>query len=114
MLLDRLADNNVLLVRAMGYDCTRSSKLMLADFKTRSVGVEMMKWEAQAEGSVWIGRRNEVESPVESSSTGRQDARGGENTGATSKQADYVRDGRTSSLVSTPLPETPKPKRGIF
>uniref|UniRef100_M4BL09 Uncharacterized protein n=1 Tax=Hyaloperonospora arabidopsidis (strain Emoy2) TaxID=559515 RepID=M4BL09_HYAAE len=46
MSLEQLDDNTVLLLRVMGYKCTtRPSKLILADFKIRSVGVEIMKWQ---------------------------------------------------------------------
>ena len=44
MTLEELANNTVLLLRAMRYRCdTRPSKLMLTDSKTSLAGFELMK-----------------------------------------------------------------------
>ena len=95
LLLEQLADNPVLLLREMGYKCTtRPYKLMLADFETRPVGVEMMKRKRKLNEA--LGFKGGMKSQVPLNRRA-QDARGGRNVGATSRRADYASGGRTWS-----------------
>ena len=74
MSVEELANNNVLVLRAMGYMCNnRPSKVMLADFKL-AWWDRYDKVEAEAESSIRIGRLNEFEGPSEPSILGIQDA----------------------------------------